>query len=95
MKPCVAEGSAEGSARGEFVAAAVTVGSEVLVTVGADAVCVWNTEATMVCAPAATVALTSAVGSLGAGCAPQEDRNTAMSSSVRKVFGAKYIIHLM
>ena len=65
--PCVKVASGEGNAIGEVVAADVTVGIAVFVTVGAAAVCVWKTEATRVWAPAAMVAFTSGVLT-AAGC---------------------------
>jgi len=87
--------SAEGRASGDVVGAAVIVGVEVFVTVGAAAVWVWNTDATRVWAPAAIVALTSGVGSPAAGCPPQDARKVPMSTNEINGRRAKYIIHLI
>jgi len=62
--------------------------------VGAAAVCVWNTEATRVWAPAAIVAFTSGVGSPAAGCPAQDARKIPMSNNEIDDRRAKYIIHL-
>lgn len=49
----------------------------------------------MVWAPEAIVALTSGVGSLAAGCPPQDARKIPMRSNEISGRRAKYIIHLM
>jgi hypothetical protein len=92
--PWVADGSAEGSDKAVFVASRVGVGSGVFVTVGAMAVCVWKTEAAMVCAPAATVASISTAGSVAAGL-PQAASSIPRHNKDMKDRRAEYIVHLM
>jgi len=94
-KPCVAEAMGDGRARGDDVGSGVTVGRAVFVTVGAAAVCVWNTDATRVCAPAATVAFTSGVAWPAGGCPAHDARNIPMSNIETKDRRAKNMIHLM
>jgi len=92
--PCVAEGSAEGSASGVFVGNAVGVGSGVFVIVGAMAVWVMKNEADRVPMLWVSKAFISGVGEAG-GCPPQDTRSTLMSRIKSMTFPVLFIFYLV
>ena len=91
--PCVAEGSAEGKARGVFVGSDVGVGSGVFVMVGTMAVWVIKKEADRVPMLCVSKAFISGVGEAG-GCPAQETSNTLTSRIKRMTFPFLFIFTL-